>query len=553
VKDESDIDWESYSSVILPVPELVKSAKGLGNVMMIPDDDGIYRRVPLVSAYGGRLLPSLPLAVAVDVLDVQEISLDPSRRLHLDRIAVPLQEDGSMLVKYHGAARTYKYYSIASLIQSLVRLEEGAQTMVEPDEFRDKIVLVGLTAAGLFDLKPSPFSSVYPGVEVHATVLDNILREDFLTRTGTATLVVMIFGLSVICGVGVSHSIRLRISLPLVALCASVPLIIAVVGFKGGFWLDLVAPEAAILATFGLTSIISYSTEGRQRRFIKNAFKHYLSPSVIDELVKNPERLELGGERRELTVLFSDVAGFTALSERLRPEEVSELLCEYLSEMARIILSTGGTLDKYEGDAIMAFWGAPLHQPDHARRACRAALGCQTALVEIREDFEKRGWPQIFARIGINSGEMVVGNMGSRERFDYTVLGDNVNLGSRLEGANKEFSTEIMISESTYRLVKNEMEARELDVIRVKGKETPVRVYELLQIKGHLDDEAKRTVAIFQKGLSLYRQREWEEARKVFREISQDPPASVFVERCERLLESPPSDDWDGVYTLSTK
>lgn len=553
VEDRSKIDWETHCSIVLPLEGLVKNAKGLGNVMMAPDADGVYRRVPLLSRYRGLFFPSLPLAVAKDILGAKKLSIDQANRLHFAHEAVPLQEDGTMLVKYYGGAATYQYYSIASLIESWVRLEESTEPIVGPEEFRGKLVLVGLTAPGLFDLKPTPFSSVYPGVEVHATVINNILQEDFLTRIGVPILLPYLFVINILCGIVVSYFVKLKISVPLVCGCIAVPFLLALIGFNNNLWLDLVTPEMGVVLTFALTSIVSYSTEGRQRRFIKNAFKHYLSPHVIDGLLKNPDRLKLGGERRKLTVFFSDIAGFTTLSEKLAPEELSELLSEYLSEMTEIILSYEGTLDKYEGDAIMAFWGAPLPQDDHARRACLAALECQATLAKIRKEFDSRGWPHLRARIGINSGEMIVGNMGSRERFDYTVLGDNVNLGSRLEGANKQFGTWIMISESTYRFVREEMDARELDMIRVKGKETPVRVYELLARRGELPSDKAKAVELFEKGLSLYRERRWNEAIEIFKKLAEDSPSAVFLNRCTQLLKSPPPEEWDGVYTMRTK
>ena len=552
VEDESRIEWESYTSLVLPLEEFTRSAKGLGNVMMAPDADGVYRRVPLLAKYEGKFLPSLPLAAVVDLLGAERVSVDEENRMHLVDVSIPLEKDGTMLVKYYGGAGTYEYYSIASIIQSFARIEEGLPPIVDPGEFRNRIVLVGLTAPGLFDLKPTPFSSVYPGVEVHATVIDNILRHDFLTRIRAGALFLFVFTVTIFCGAAVSHFITLKISIPIVLACVVVPFLVAFIAFTHGVWVDLVALEAGILLTFGFASVVSYSTEGRQRRFIKNAFKYYLSPPVIDELLRSPERLKLGGERKELTVFFSDVAGFTSLSEKLAPEELSLMLSRYLTRMTDIILAHQGTLDKYEGDAIMAFWGAPLAQPDHARRACLAALECQAALRSLKDEFRECGWPPLDARIGINSGDMVVGNMGSRERFDYTVLGDEVNLGSRLEGANKEYGTHIMISERTYHLVKDGLETRELDMLRVKGKQTPVRVYEVLAKRGELTEETTRAMQLFAEGLSLYRERRWREAIEVFKKLPQDPASAVFLRRCAELLQSPPQ-EWDGVYVMRTK
>jgi adenylate cyclase len=553
IEDRSGIQWWTAQSVLFPLDELVSSAKGLGNVMMVPDGDGIYRRVPLLFKYQDHWFPSLPVAALEDILDIEAVSVDRSNQLSLGPVAIPLQQDGTMLVKYYGGVTTYTYYSIASVIQSYNRLEEGEELIVEPEEFKDKIVFVGLIAPGLYDLKPTPLSSVYPGVEVHATVLDNILHDDFLTRVGLGTTLLLILLLNLLCGIVVSSFINLKASLPLVGVLLMVPLVVAVLSFQSNLWLDVVAPEIGLFLTFGLTAVVNYATEGKQRRFIKGAFQHYLSPAVIDELVRSPERLTLGGEKKELTVLFSDIAGFTSISEQLTPEHLTTLLNEYLTRMTEIVLSYGGTLDKYEGDAIMAFWGAPLPQPDHARRACLAALDCQTELVKLRDEFETKDWPPLFARIGLNSGMMIVGNLGSRERFDYTVLGDEVNLASRLEGVNKAYGTQIMISERTYKLVKDDVEVRELDMIRVKGKDTPVRIYELLTRRDQLSADRCEIREGFQKGISAYRERKWNEAIGIFEGFPDDPPSRVFLSRCREYETSPPPEDWEGVYAMRTK
>ncbi|UCE17108.1 MAG: adenylate/guanylate cyclase domain-containing protein [Gemmatimonadota bacterium] len=551
--DASQIRWWTAQSVVLPLDALIENAQGLGNVMMVPDADGVYRRVPLFFKYENRYFPSLPLAAIQDILGVGQVTVDNSNTLHLGPRSVPLQDDGTMLLKYHGGAATYAYYSIASVIQSYVRLEAGERPIIEPEEFKDKIVFVGLIAPGLFDLKPTPLSSVYPGVEVHATATDNILNGDFLTRLPVFTLFLFIFVFNILCGIGVSSFDTLRVSIPLLCVFLVVPFLCALLFFQGNLWFDFVTPEVGVLVTFALTSVVSYATEGKQRKFIKSAFKYYLSPAVIDKLLKNPESLKLGGEKKEMTVLFSDIAGFTTISEQLDPEQLAQLLNEYLSRMTDVILSYGGTVDKYEGDAIMAFWGAPLPQTDHALRACLAALECRSALEDVCEEFQRKGWPRLQARIGMNTGDMIVGNMGSRERFDYTVIGDEVNLGSRLEGANKEYGTWIMISESTCKCVQDEVEARELDLIRVKGKESPVRVYELLARKGQLPEENVDCVHMFAKGLALYRERKWDKALEIFEEIQDDPPSAVFRSRCVEFLNAPPSEDWDGVYIMRTK
>jgi adenylate cyclase len=282
-----------------------------------------------------------------------------------------------------------------------------------------------------------------------------------------------------------------------------------------------------------------------------------MSDLLIQDLLKHPEKLRLGGERQVLTVFFSDLAGFTTLCEKLAPEEVVTLLNHYLTAMTELILSSGGIIDKYEGDAIMAFWGAPVSQEDHAIRACLAALDNQSRIVELREEFTRMGLPPVHARIGINTGEMIIGNLGSTQRFDFTVIGDSVNLASRLEGAGKEYGTSIIISEETYRQAQNRVEVRELDLLQVKGKDQPIRIYELLARKGEIGETALRKRDLFAQGLGMYRNRQWADAMRLFENVltldAHDGPAGRFVERCQHFHKNPPGLDWSGVHRLLIK
>ena len=290
--------------------------------------------------------------------------------------------------------------------------------------------------------------------------------------------------------------------------------------FGQNLWVDGVLAASTLTLSFAMTTSFSYATEGRQRRQIKQMFSRYMSDLLIQDLLKHPEKLRLGGERRVLTVFFSDLAGFTTLSEKLAPEEVVTLLNHYLTAMTDLILSSGGIIDKYEGDAIMAFWGAPLPQEDHAIRACLAALDNQSRLVELRQEFTRMGLPPVYARIGINTGEMIIGNLGSNQRFDFTVIGDSVNLASRLEGAGKEYGTSIIISEETYRQAQDKVEVRELDLLQVKGKDRAIRIYELLARKGEIGQAEDKKRDLFAQGRSSYRNGRWSEALRLFRERS---------------------------------
>jgi adenylate cyclase len=336
-------------------------------------------------------------------------------------------------------------------------------------------------------------------------------------------------------------------------LCLALPCGAVWLAFRSGFWLDFVVPEFAVVTGFIGASLLNYGVEGKQRRFIKSVFRHYLSPDVIERVMRNPALLRLGGEKREVTSFFSDVAGFTTISESLAPEELVNLLNEYLSAMTDIILSSGGTLDKYEGDAIIAFWNAPLDQPDHALRACRAALSCQKRLAGLQSRFQEKYGRAVAMRIGLNSGAAVVGNMGSSRRFDYTAMGDTINLAARLEGACKQYQVPILIGEETYRRVQSEVVAREVDIIRVVGKKKPGAVYEIIGEKADLTPAERVRLNRYEEAREAYKRREWERAEALFGKIEGDALASLYADRCRTLMQSPPAGDWDGVFDLKAK
>jgi adenylate cyclase len=306
------------------------------------------------------------------------------------------------------------------------------------------------------------------------------------------------------------------------------------------------------LVTLVAAGLYNYATEGRQKRYLKSAFKQYLSPAVIEQLIAHPERLRLGGERRDLSIFFSDLQGFTSLSEALTPEELTSVLNEYLSAMTDIIQEHGGTIDKYEGDAIIAFWNAPIDQPDHAIRAVRSALDCQEELARMRPALRARVGRDLYMRIGLNTGPAVVGNMGSRTRFDYTMLGDAVNLAARLEGVNKQFRTYTMVSRATLERLEGAFPARELSRIAVVGRKEPVTVYEPMTRETYT--ERKPILEVFARGLGAYYAGKLGEAERIFRGIeAQDPAAVAYADRCRDLSASPPAEPWTGVWVMTSK
>ncbi len=533
-----------------PIPEVASRAAVLANVSGGLDADAVVRRASPFRFFAGRFVPSLGLAPYLAAHPGLSIVLE-DRRLQVGDRQVPLDEQGRAILRYRGPSQTHRAVNAAAVIQSELRLAQGQAPLVDPSFFRDRYVFVGVTAPGLLDLKPTPVGSVYPGVEIHATLLDNLLSGDFLRETSrsSAVLAVLLAGLA--AGVlgrlgrtGLQSGLAFLLVLPL-------PVLAGFVGYRAGFWVEVAAPEAAAALSLIVAMVVNYATEGRQRRFLKNAFRHYLSPVVIEKLLREPGKLALGGETRELTILFSDIRGFTGISEKLGPEQLTAFLNAYLTAMTDIILQEGGTLDKYEGDAIIAFWNAPLEQPDHALRAVRAALRCRSELARMRPDLEKRFGVSVHARIGVNTGPVVVGNLGSEQRFDYTFIGDAGNVASRLEGINKQFGTEILISEATFARLGGRIPAREISCVRVVGRDEPVRIFEPLLPEER--DRLETVIDRFARGLQMYYEGRFSEACGVFAEIAgEDSAARVYARRCMDLSMAPP-EAWDGVWRMTGK
>ena len=420
---------------------------------------------------------------------------------------------------------------------------------------------MGGTASGTSDIRPNAFDPTLDGVENHAAAVDNILSQNFLKRPVSIYKTELL----IILGLGLLFAPLMIFSNAIVSGIAVTVFLIAyyyvdkVFWFGQGTWVFIVVPCLQIIAMYLLTTVYKYMTEEGERKKVKGAFQHYLSPDVINQMLENPESLQLGGVRRDLTVLFSDVRGFTTISEVLSPEKLSELMNNYFTPMTSIVLRSGGVLDKYIGDAIMAFWGAPIPSTQHADSAAQSALDMLVALDLVREEFKRKNFPDIDIGIGLNTGPMSVGNMGSNERFTYTVMGDAVNLGARLEGLTKEYGIKIMISEFTERqLTPGRFITRDLDNIRVKGKLDSVHVFELLRADAMGTREILETfLAQFKAGRQAYRNKDWTLALELFGKcLSMNPadkPTLLYRERCLQLAENPPGDDWDGVYTFTHK
>lgn len=534
----------SSARASLPVSELMQSFDALGNVSATPDSDGVFRTASLLTSLDGQPVPAFSLAIYLASHPDAELR-DFAGGYMLSGRQIPVDTAGRSVLRYRGPSGTFPTLSAAAIIQSELLLQEGLQPLIDPKRLRGAHVLFGLTAPGLFDLRPSPLDGVYPGMEIHATQLDNIQAGDFLAAVPVFVAALWALGLSLSSGLMICRCRNVVQAGGAGLLLLPLPVIAGFVAYGAGSALPVAFPGGATLLAFFGGILVNYATEGKKKREIRRAFNQYLHPTVIGQLVENPDRLRLGGEKREISIFFSDLEGFTSISESLDPEALTALLNAYLTEMTDIILGTGGTIDKYEGDAIIAFWNAPIDQPDHATRAVRAALACQERLVELRPRFRQQFGHDLSMRIGINTGLAVVGNMGSTRRFDYTMLGDAVNLAARLEGVNKVFATQTLISAATAQQIDPSLAMRKVATVAVVGRKEPVTIFAPLSRR--VDN------ASFDRALDCYQQGAFGEAGALFSSLAtKDPTAAVYERRCRELEQNPP-DGWDGVWSLEVK
>lgn len=550
-----------HEGVKLPIPVLAQQTRGLGVINLSADADGPTRRVPLLGQVDGHLVPHLSLAVAQYVLGAREVTVGRDR-MQVGSRTVPLDADGHLLIEWHGSLeQTYhaRKYSIGRVLQAFAQQEQGERAELDASLFKDKVVFVAGTAAGLYDLRVTPFSSATPGVLIHMAALDNLLH-GHAVQAAPAWFSLSILLLLCLASAGAfmlfsSYPVKFGVT---IGLAVAYYALVAHAFAGHERWLELVFPEVALALTFGTAATVEYVTEGKQRRLMRAAFDKYMSSEVVEEIMRNPAAIKLGGEKKEISILFSDIAGFTTISEKMPPEDLVTLLNRYLSAMTTIIKRQHrGNVNKYLGDGIMALFGAPLNDPQHASLACYAALDCQAELARLRQIWKLEGLPEIAARIGINSGPCIVGNMGSEERMEYTVTGDSVNLASRLEGAGKYYDTLILIGQRTAELAKNDVEVREIDLLRVKGKKDPVVVFELLARKGQVEEKKRPVIEMYLEGLVAYKQRDFATACARFSEaVTLDPsdgPSRVYLERATTYCQTPPPADWDGVYEMTSK
>ncbi len=479
-----------FPTADLPIREVVKSPTLLGHVYGEQDGDDTFRRVSMLSLFDGRVIPAMPLTLfAAEPAGpglpprIEPIDLMPNRLTVRGR-AVPIDDAGRAVLRFRrpdADGQLYRAYSAKAIIQSALLAAEGDTPLVPPDDLKDAVVFFGASATALYDLKPNPMDPRGSGVSLHATAYDNLVHGMFLAPAWPLPVVAVTLLLALLTAVLAVLGRRLAEILAVAAVGLPLPGAIGVAAYAWGWWWPVAAPSLTVgLAWIGALAF-NYATEGRQRRYLRRAFARYVSPVIVDRIALEPGQLQLGGEERTLTIFFSDVEGFSELARQLGPRQVTTLLNTYLSDMASIIFEEQGTLDKYEGDAIIAFWNAPLDQPDHVQLACRTAMRCQRRVQERDAVYrELSGGRPLRMRVGLHTGPVIVGNMGSAERFDYSMLGDAANLASRLEGANKQLGTRLMVSEDTWRLLGDQLPGRDLGRITVVGRDEPLRVYELL-------------------------------------------------------------------------
>jgi adenylate cyclase len=536
------------------LPVLLEAAASSGYFDVQQDPDGVVRWMPMVIQAGDALFPPLSVATVWQALGRPRLQVDIAsegvKGIRIGPRFVPTDEQGRLLIDYAGPRFTFPSWSIADIVA-------GA---VPEDAFRDRIVLVGATATALYDMRSTPFGHVFPGVEIHANVIDDILTGRFLTRPAWSE----IFDLLAIAVLGGAIGLILpranaRVGLLALAGLAVGYVLLAQWAFAWrGMWLGVVYPLFGLGANYLLLTLYYYVAETRERKRIHGAFGRYVAPAVVDQMLAEPGRLELGGEEKILTVLFSDLAGFTAYSERYPPRELIGMLSEYYARMTEPIFAQHGMLKEYVGDELMAIFGAPLDQPDHAARACAAALEMRAVRQQLNDEWVRMGRHPLHARTGINSGVMLVGNVGSVYRFSYGALGDEVNLGSRLEGLNKIYRSEILVGENTVAMVGDAFRLREVDLVRVVGRKQPTRIYELLARSGEALPEARELALMaYAEALRAYRERRFEDARArldaCLTAWPDDGPARTLRERCAELLTRPPPEDWEGVYQATSK
>jgi len=557
--------------ILKPIKPLLEAGARWGYANIGHDPDGFIRRYTLFQP--NENFAYLPLAVETyrNLYNISpaDIKLDVKGGFKIGKKIIPKYDYNSMMINYYGPANNFPVYSFANILDdSDFDLAEDEDTDIfeihkESGTFQNKIVMIGASAEDLRDNKFTPFFSYkgekkqMPGVEMHANALNTILRDDYIHPLNSLIEFIIVVLLSVLAMV-LSKSRKAYQGLIAGVIVLGVFTVFTFLLFtKMNIWSLYVFPAATFILCYGFNTVHQILTEQQEKGFYRKTFQQYVARSVVDTMLNTGELPKFGGERKRLTVLFSDIRSFTTFSEKYSPEIVVQRLTEYLSAMVDIIFRHDGTLDKFVGDEIMAVYGAPYYFENHAERACYTALDMVAELRHIQKKWSDNRLEYFQIGIGINTGNVIVGNLGSIQLFDYTVIGDEVNLGARLEGANKQYSTTIIISESTYQDVKGKALVRELDLVRVKGRNKPVRIFELRGMYNLPSIEKDLIIDIYSYGYELFQKRKWYHALKQFRRVLRyfpsDGPARIYTQRCLNFIENPPPESWDGVIDFATK
>jgi len=546
-----------YTANISTVQNSAFSAGFFDNPLI--DEDGVFRRVPLLQSFNEKLYPSLALEVIRASLENNTLKLgygasdelEGSKSLewvYVGEIAIPVDEHSAVMVPYIGPQKTFDYISASDILNKTL-----PQHLL-----RDKIVIFGTSAAGLLDLRTTPLESAYPGVEVHANIIQGILDQSIKHEPeymiGFEILLLFILG------------IILTIILPMLSptwSTISAVLTIGVILILDNYaWnhlmviMPIASPLSLVVILYLMNMSYGFFVESRGKRQLTHLFGQYVPPDLVNEMSRNLKEITLDGEIRNMTVLFTDVRGFTSISENMEPKELTTFINAFLTPLTEVIHKNRGTIDKYMGDAIMAFWGAPLKDHHHARNALNAGLDMLEAIKKLNQNFKSKGQPEIKIGIGVNTGEMNVGNKGSEFRVDYTVLGDAVNLGSRLEGLTKKYGVNFIVNESTRHEVP-EFEYRMLDIVKVTGKNKSVTIFEPIGLVENVSKSKRKQIKEFHHALKLYRLQNWDDAEQIIFQLSQQEPERIiyriYLDRIAFFRNNPPEENWDGVFTHTSK
>ncbi|MFE8598743.1 CHASE2 domain-containing protein [Archangium violaceum] len=544
--------------IVPPVTPLLAEGEGFGLVEGEADPDGISRRTRFAYSDGTNAYVTLPVAAAADFFGATELVFS-SRTLRLGQRELPVNPDGSAELDFGGPLHErFRIVPVVTLLNAWALRQQSKPTGFEGENpFRDRIVVIGPTALGLSTPASTPFAAFVPGMSSQLAVLENIFSGHFITEAPFWVSLLFALGLAVLSAV-----LLMTVRSPTLELAwlllAVVPIVFLIMGASLALGrvhlLGALPVTAGLLASLGAMAS-NHLFANRQAAFIREAFSRYMEPHLVEQMIEQNQLPKLDGEERELTAFFSDIRGFSSFSESFQhnPRELVRMLNWYLTRVSSVLLKEGGCLDKYIGDAVVCLFGAPINHSDHAVRACRGALAAQAEVTRMREELREKELPDVYTRIGINTARLFVGNFGSEQLFDYTAMGDGMNLASRLEGANKSYGSLIMIGPRTYELARDHIEVRELDRVRVAGKTEAVTVYELLALKGELPAEKRWTVKRYHEALELYRQQHFAEAAGILAaQLSEDPedgPTAVLLERCRKYQEHPPR-HFDGVVNL---